>query len=438
MEKNTIASANSLFLKQDYIKAFEQYNALTERKLNPAFCSFMAGKCLILSDKKSEGYTYYKNALQFDDSNAFINREVEEFMLLEGMVSSEKMIFFHYFPHTPNIGDSGSAAGIRHIFRSLTDKIFFYSLSCRNDTFLKIKNIKCRPDGIIIGGGGLFFSQPLPSGWYFPLSAQELDELTLPVVTYAVGFNQEFSKDSIWDLNNDFVQNIIDFHASVTVSSVRDLWSKDILKKYNLNDVHLVPCPSAYLPSLTWYDIPECEHGKIIGFSITDRSITENQREAFSNSIVILANWFKENNFIPLFIFQDSSDDSRFAQWLAHKKYTCIFPNTAREAVSIYKKCYAVIGMRGHSVILAGGQCVPVFAVAYNKKVEAVMEILDLSEYCIHQNDLSDTKKVVTKVMKFLSERTSIINKLKLKYDLFYTMNCKYCKTILDVMRIKF
>ncbi len=394
----------------------------------------MGGTCLALLGKISKAYSFYQKAVSYDDSNAFINREIERFRVKHHLIESTKQHIWHYFPNTTNIGDSGAAAGIRALFKSLTEDLFFFSLSCRNDTVDKLQTYTTKPIGVVIGGGGLFFSQPLPSGWYFPLHSSEIINLTLPVITYAIGFNREFSNETPWILDDSFIKNIAAYHKAFTIKSVRDKWSKEILERKGVSDLHLVPCPSAFLEPLPWFSLKHDTSMKIVGLSITDRSLSKDRKHKIFPVLFGFARWLSQEGFTPLFILQDTADDLPLAKLINENNFACIVPNTAREAITIYDQCYSVLGMRGHSLILAAGRSVPILAIAYNKKIDAFMETLDLQQYCLNQNEIIEEETLIKNFKRLLARRDDIIGHLKKKREIFYNLNINYCKYIISIL----
>ena len=434
MTDTTFNSANNLFDQKKYSEAFDQFCSLANKKDNPAFCSFMAGKCLSLSGKNPDAFSYYQKAVEYDDSNAFINREIERFIIDQKLIKPNKHIIWHYFPNTTNIGDSGAAAGIRSLFHSLTDDFFFFTLSCRKDTFDVLKRYQLKASGMIIGGGGLFFKQPLASGWYFPLSFSEINILEIPIIPYAIGFNKEYSDSQIWNLEQNFINNIANFHQRFSLKSVRDYWSKNILEKTGVHDLYVVPCPSAFLKPLPWHNMSIDTSKEIVGLSITDRSLQKDQKVKFFSVFFKFAKWLVQNGFSPLFIMQDTADDIALAKIITENNFNCILPNTAREAVSIYNQCTYVIGMRGHSLILASGQQVPILGISYNKKVDAFMEMIDLQNYCLNQNEITECSILIKNFKRLIANKDDVIAVLQNKREVFYRSNIEYCKKAISLI----
>ena len=410
MAEITFKSAQELYRQEKYEAAFEQFVHLADSKINPAFSSFLAGNALFNSSGNSEEtWAWYTKALQFDDSNALINREVERFALAHNIVNPKQQTVLHYYPTTPNIGDSGSAAGIRSCINSLTDGLSFFTLSCRNDGIETIEKSGHNCSGIIIGGGGLYFQQPTPSGWYFPLTLSEVAMLKAPAVSFAVGFNRERSKNAAWDLNDAFIRKIAQYNNTFSLKSVRDTWSKRLLEKQGVTDLSLVPCPSMLLKPLVWYDLPVKDSPSLIGINLTERSVKIEGKKAFFSHVLKFADWLQEHGYTPLFIFQDCADDMGLAQMIADKGHAGILPHTAREAVTIYRQCDFVIGMRGHSLILAAGQCVPMLALSYNQKVDAFMDLLDMNEYCMDHEDIKSDHDLIFLFEKLVDNKDNLI-----------------------------
>jgi polysaccharide pyruvyl transferase WcaK-like protein len=287
---------------------------------------------------------------------------------------------------------------------------------------------------IVIGGGGLFFRQPLPSGWYFPLSLDELKSISTPTVTYAVGFNQEYSSESAWHHDDTFLNTIAEFHTRFTHKSVRDEWSRDLLEEKGITDVSVVPCPSAFLEPLPWFKPPFDESKKVVCIAPTDRSMTESEQSGLVSACTTVARWLSDNGYCPLVVFHDSYDDMQLATHLARNDLLCFLPNTAREAITVYSKAEAVIGMRGHSLILAAGHCIPVLGISYNKKVAALMELLSLQDYCLPKTCIEDPRQIINSFDKLQQNRQEIIKTLTSKKDLFLKANMEYSGIIAQLI----
>ena len=83
----------------------------------------------------------------------------------------------------------------------------------------------------------------------------------------------------------------------------------------------------------------------------------------------------------------------------------------ATEAMALIKRADLMIGMRLHALIYAANVGVPVIGLAYDPKVNELMDLLGQSQYCLPISDLSvDT--VVSHVDKILAEPTLIVDDL--------------------------
>lgn len=84
-------------------------------------------------------------------------------------------------------------------------------------------------------------------------------------------------------------------------------------------------------------------------------------------------------------------------------------PITAGELIGMLKGAKFVIGMRLHSIIFASSAGVPVIALSYDPKVDAMMEALE-QPYTVLLNDMSDS--VVSAADEVMQNRDEIVEKL--------------------------
>jgi len=159
-------------------------------------------------------------------------------------------------------------------------------------------------------------------------------------------------------------------------------------------------------------------------------------RDKFIATFFEFAKWLRKHDFTPLFILQDPADDMPLGKLIAENGFQGIIPNTAREAVSIYSRCSFVVGMRGHSLILAVGQGVPMLAISYNKKVDAFMDLADMKDYCIHQDKIDNVNDLISHFEKLVDQKSAVASHLEIKKDEFKEMVIDYTQKVVTVFKI--
>ncbi|MFH1761263.1 MAG: polysaccharide pyruvyl transferase family protein [bacterium] len=429
--ENCLVQANSLYKSGDYKKAVEFYGSADAKEKNPPLAYFMAGKCLSNLGLVKEAKDSYDASLKYDDSNPLFNNEIERFYLKNTLIDNKTRIIWHFFPYTLNIGDSGSAAGIRHILKSQRSDLFFLSLSCSGENMNQIEQMSRHdPEMVIIGGGGLFFKHKLPDTWYFPLAPEYISSKAFPFVTYGTGLNQEYNNNPAWDLDRNFICRLAEYHKLFKLKSVRDTWTFNKLQDAGVNDLYLAACPSAFLEPLKWFNFHAEEKQKNIALCITIRSVDQSNAAGFIKIFIEFGKWLMRNGYNAIFVLHDANDDGRIFTAVTEQNFPCIIPTTAREAVTIYDKCGFVMGMRGHSLILGAGRNVPVFAISYNKKLDAFMELMGLEKYCVNQNKIRGSRDLINGFNLLVDDYPEIMSIMRKKRREFYTANMEYAGQI--------
>ncbi|MBN2671823.1 MAG: polysaccharide pyruvyl transferase family protein [Deltaproteobacteria bacterium] len=434
--ENYFQAGVTFFQQNEVVAAAESFQQAISCGQNPAFSAFMLSQIAKASNDTDEQFRYLQTAMRFDDSHPMICSEAELWRLRHGNVSEAAGRLLHFFPFTPNIGDSGSAMGIRKMLREQhADDLFFLSQSCRTAEYAEVQSLSSQFDGIVIGGGGLYFSNPTPSGWYFPFSAKQLQSLQLPVFTYGVGLNREFAQTDVWRVDDDLQHTLAAFHTLFLLASARDYWSVERLRKYSEQPIAFVPCPSAFLEPLDWYRLNFSPEQRGVALSVTVRGLSEAQQSRVAAVWLDFEKWLQTQGYEPFFVFQDSADDMSLIALFSNSGANVLVPTTAREAVSIYAQCHTVVGMRGHSAILSAGQCTPVATVAYNRKVSAFMDSIGLQDYTIDLDDAFSLQTMIDLFRRIQENRTSVINVLQRKKEAFLQHNRNFARQILSVIK---
>lgn len=79
-----------------------------------------------------------------------------------------------------------------------------------------------------------------------------------------------------------------------------------------------------------------------------------------------------------------------------------------------YRRCNCIIGMRFHSLIMGINLRIPTIALAGHQQIEALLDELGLSNYCIKVNTSDIDYKIEMKINKLLE------NNLEQKYFIIY------------------
>jgi polysaccharide pyruvyl transferase WcaK-like protein len=77
----------------------------------------------------------------------------------------------------------------------------------------------------------------------------------------------------------------------------------------------------------------------------------------------------------------------------------------------MYSNLDILIGMQFHALVLALKNRVPIVALAYNPKVSALMEEINLKEYCLELGSVTE-QSICSMITKILSSKERVASKI--------------------------
>lgn len=145
-------------------------------------------------------------------------------------------------------------------------------------------------------------------------------------------------------------------------------------------------------------------HEKCVGITITDlmwhpvhsknSEIQNRIRGSFENLLSSLVNQGYGIVFIPQ-LYDLGNDYDLMKTYCTNKGDYFIIPTNDKQYDAYFQQhvigqLYAVIGMRYHSNIFSAKMGTPFISISYEQKMQGFMEKLNLQDYCIKLNDLSE------------------------------------------------
>ncbi len=292
-------------------------------------------------------------------------------------------VIWHFYANQVNMGDWASALGIRQFLSaSIHDNVGFVDRFLLQEvTDSEVDEINRRADLVVVGGGGLWFRKDLPLGWYWNIKPEQLHALRCPIVLYSIGLNDiEYFRPARWALDQHAIDGILQVVNRAALVGVRDYWTLNWLKKRNISDAYLVPCPSMFLEGDTGKE--QFGQGDVIGINIASVVRLADKRSFFA-MIENLIGWIMTNGFRVRYLCHDSQPHNEILQLAERFPGDLIIPQSPFELLRGYASVKIVIGMRAHSILFAFNQNRPIFAITYSRKCEAFLKLLDVENYSI-------------------------------------------------------
>ena len=137
-----------------------------------------------------------------------------------------------------NAGDTAIGSAFKNLFHSEFPEAKITFMNCRkifSKDDIKIIN---QHDVLIISGGGLFLFDSFAneqSDWQWGISKELLEDITIPIIVYAVGYNKFRGQR---DFNSKFDETLKILVEKSIFFSLRNSGSCEAIKKHLPNNLH--------------------------------------------------------------------------------------------------------------------------------------------------------------------------------------------------------
>tara|TARA_R110002033_G_scaffold99404_1_gene147787 strand:- start:124 stop:1410 length:1287 start_codon:yes stop_codon:yes gene_type:complete len=212
---------------------------------------------------------------------------------------------------------------------------------------------------------------------------------------------------------------------------VREKLSYDLLSKYNVKNLELMPDTAFYIDKKeVEINFNNIEDKDVLGITVVNWNFAESnnpekaKEQYISNLIYSIEESTVKLNLFPVFIPQvtvkhHGKSDLDLINLISIKlnekgikHYTIKEDYSASEMVCLYSKCKLLIGTRLHSCILAAVAGIPVIAIRYQGfKTQGVMDMLGFGHF-VHDIHYLDGNKLLKDVESILKDYTVIKTKV--------------------------
>ncbi len=355
--------------------------------------------------------------------------------------STLKVIHIGIHENTDNGGDTLLFPTVRWLWQKhLTPANFSLSPLRGRVTQETIDEIN-QHDALIIGGGGLFLSDTNSnnlSGWQWACSTELLDQIKVPIILFAVGYNQ-FRGQSAF--NPVFTKNLCKLVEKSAFIGLRNYGSIKALKQYLPESLHhkliFQPCPTTLL-SRFYPELPaQAENQeKIVSVNIAfDRHhLRFGHREDeilwdIADSLLLL----QEQGWKPV-LFNHSQSDRDAYLWfrargliLDEAKLFCVPPQTVIEQ---YAQVSLALGMRGHAQMIPFGLNCPIISLISHNKLGFFLDDIGHSEWGIDLKEESVKNRLTAKINHFINNQNDIKSEVDQAQEKLWKITQKNLETI--------
>ncbi len=350
---------------------------------------------------------------------------------------------FHVYGNEINLGDWGSALGIKQLLESASEEEIEYrnwhtSFEQNQIGEKTVSRINKECDAVVIGGGGLLFkkqgaSNKWPLGMLINISRKNLERLKVPIFVFSIGLNQDLEeKKGLFQRDYDgihFDRNQIDsirhLNEISELFSVRDAGTRDFLEKIKCQkEAWLAPCPSMFLSTGT----KPLQGSKDRAVGINLRGNAQAQLEGKVGQIIPR---LKEKGFEISFLSHNRGKGEGMNSSEKYSVKTVVSENPL-ELVKNYEKMDFTIGMRGHSNMLSFGAAKPFVSLSYNIKNDFFAGMAGMEEYLLPSNGKWSAEEFMGVFSKMVEDKARIKKNFKGLKNKFQKMDRAFAKKVID------
>ena len=416
--------------KSDYRKLKDLYNQLVNEN------------DVLKSQQKSQSYEI-KHLLDK-------NRELsfgKNFLELSILRNTKNPVYHFSLLSFGNAGDNMLVYALQKSIKQCMPGINFidrYGRIPLNDLDIHLIN---QSKAFVFGGHGAMLKDTFKNertGWQFPVTAEQLGQIEVPIFILAVGYNRFRGQE---DFSPVFRENInavvrkasfVGLRNNGSVRAVREYLDEDIRDRVSVH-----PCATTIISRI--YDMPPAkpkEDGFIAISGAFDRSGMRfgNRKEEILEAIAKVALKLSERYRIKYYVHMQqelemlSYFDAQGLEYEAVKLYGTYL--TEQRFLEIYSAPAMVMGMRGHSLMIPFGCNTPILSITCHEKQTWFLEDTGHPEWGVDVTDRDFEDRLLGTANQILDNQDEVKRQIAQAQDRFYDITVRNLGFIASCMDI--
>ncbi|QJP33001.1 polysaccharide pyruvyl transferase family protein [Nonlabens sp. Ci31] len=313
-------------------------------------------------------------------------------------------------------------------------KIDWINQKVYSEVDIELVNRINESNGVVIGGGGLFLRDTNPneiSGWQWPCSIEMLNQIKVPVILYAVGYNRFRGQE---EFEPFFTENICAFAEKATYIGLRNYGSINAIENYLPERLHnklrFQPCMTTFIAQLYPNEFNYDDKQNFIAFNAAfDRShlrFGEKIGDILSKTAQVL----KELSIIiPIKFYSHLPSDDAIIPFLQSYEVPFELVNLhqkhPKEIIEAYVRPKLVIGMRGHAQMIPFGCKTPILSIVSHDKLQWFLDDIGKPEWAVDVLSTWYKDELKSKALDVLSKTMEIKTFINEKQKELYQISIK-------------
>jgi lipopolysaccharide biosynthesis glycosyltransferase/polysaccharide pyruvyl transferase WcaK-like protein len=323
-----------------------------------------------------------------------------------------------------NAGDTLLFPAVRWLFQKEVSPSNFTLIPLRDPVTQETIDKINQQDALVIGGGGLFLADSNPneqSGWQWACPLELLEQIKVPIILFAVGYNRFRGQEEFAPIFEKNVQRLIEKSAFV---GIRNRGSIESLKSYlpeSLHEkIHYQPCPTTILRHF-YPDLPQYQEASqptlAVNIAFDRHHLRFGQREheilwSMGDAFLELE---RQGWQIKLFNHVSIDNDARF--WFKARGLFAQEVNIGGvppiDILREYSQATIAVGMRGHAQMIPFGLHRPIYSLISHDKLQFFLDDINHSDWGVEVQDPNLGEKLVRDINNLYTNLPQIETQLK-------------------------
>jgi len=287
-----------------------------------------------------------------------------------------------------NAGDTAIGSAFKNLFHSEFPEAKITFMNCRkifSKDDIKIIN---QHDVLIISGGGLFLFDSFAneqSDWQWGISKELLEDITIPIIVYAVGYNKFRGQR---DFNSKFDETLKILVEKSIFFSLRNSGSCEAIKKHLPNNlhkkIHLNFCPTMMLNKK--YKLTHSNTNSV-GFVLAGDRL-ENRHtniQRFINEIKKFVEYLSSIKKETILI--NHQNDTWLKNEIPFDRTIDLFQVDSSKIYETYSNIDTVVCDRGHAQMIPFSLGCKILTPISHNKLKWFLDDIKLKEFGIEENE---------------------------------------------------
>ena len=326
-----------------------------------------------------------------------------------------------------NFGDLALPSAVREAFTTATGETSWLGIHVHqlfDDERLELVNAQ---RAMIVGGGGLFLPDTAPnghSGWQWNVPQAQLERITVPLATFAVGYNLFVGQDFVGDRFRDGLLAMAERSVFLGLRNHGSIEQVSRLLPAHLHDrLRFVPCPTTILEH-THPGLPPAQEGT--GTVLLNIAYDRRSRRFGRGYPAFLAQIEKyvaavEAAGSEVRCVAHAPNDPQIVKDL-RSEYGRELPlddlsrSRPEEGYALFRRADLVVGMRGHATMIPFGLGTPVLSIVSHPKMRYFLEDIERPEWGFDVGDPNLADRLLehtTDVLQHNAERRQDIREIQ-------------------------